>query len=183
MDILELVLLCISTCAFYFLSNFFTYNVGVAMEEPTTACSDVGHEMMLDLSALVTLRDIILPLFLIPFFWVPEKKHFVKVAIEGFMYLVTLKAITIFFTILPPSNPECARNKRYNHCFHQMFSGHNSFVLLLCILYLKFLPPRPETHIGIIMTTILYSLFIIMTRAHYTVDVIVSYIIVLLLCA
>ena len=182
MDLLELVLLSISTCAFYFLSNFYTYNVGVAME-PTAACPDVGHEVLPNLSAVVSLRDIILPLFLIPFFWVSEKKHFVKLAIEGFMYLVTLKAITIFFTILPPSNPECARNKRYNHCFHQMFSGHNSFVLLLCILYLKYLPPHQITHIGLITATIFYSLFIIMTRAHYTVDVIVSYMIVLLLCA
>jgi hypothetical protein len=64
-----------------------------------------------------------------------------------------------------------------------MFSGHNSFVLLLCILYLKFLPPRQEIRIGLVTATILYSLFIIMTRAHYTVDVIVSYMIVLLLCA
>ena len=182
MDLLELVLMSISTCAFYFLSNLFTYNVGVAME-PATACPDVGHEIMPDLSAFVTLRDIILPMFLLPFIWVTEKKEFVKAAVEGFMYLVTLKAITIFFTILPPSNPECARNKRYNHCFHQMFSGHNSLVLLLCILYLKHLPPRIEANIGLIMATILYSLFIIMTRAHYTVDVIVSYMIVLLLCA
>jgi hypothetical protein len=150
---------------------------------PAVACPDVGHEIMPDLSALVTLRDIILPLFLLPFIWVQEKKHFAKLAVEGFMYLVTLKAITIFFTILPPSNPECARKKRYNHCFHQMFSGHNSFVLLLCILYLKFLPPRQETQAGLIAATISYSLFIIMTRAHYTVDVIVSYMIVLFLCA
>jgi hypothetical protein len=156
--------------------------VGIAME-PAAACPDVGHEMMPDLSAFVTLRDIVLPLFLIPFLWVSEKKHFIKLAVEGFMYLVTLKAIAIFFTILPPSNPECAKNKRYNHCFHQMFSGHNSFVLLLCILYLKFLPPRQEIRIGLVTATILYSLFIIMTRAHYTVDVIVSYMIVLLLCA
>jgi hypothetical protein len=182
MDLLELVLLSICTCAFYFLSNFYTYNVGVAMA-PAVACPDVGHEIMPDLSALVTLRDIILPLFLLPFIWVQEKKHFAKLAVEGFMYLVTLKAITIFFTILPPSNPECARKKRYNHCFHQMFSGHNSFVLLLCILYLKFLPPRQETQAGLIAATISYSLFIIMTRAHYTVDVIVSYMIVLFLCA
>lgn len=181
MEVFELILLVVCTCAFYFMSNLFTYNVGIAMN-PMASLPDVGHELLFDLSDYVSIRDWILIVFIIPMIWVKRKKEFVLSAIEGFMYIVTLKAITIFFTLLPPSNQECARMRRYNHCFHQIFSGHNSFVLFLCILYWKHLPNHWVIRWMLISSTVLYSLLIIMTRAHYTVDVIVSYIIVLLLC-
>ena len=178
---LELILHVVCTCAFYFMSNFFTYNVGMAVN-PGVSLPDVGHELLYNLSEHVAIRDILLLLFFIPLFWVGPKKEFIKHGVEGFMYIITLKAITIFFTLLPPSNQECAKMRKYNHCFHQVFSGHNSLALLLCILYLKYLPDNGVIRCGLVCSTVFYSLFIIMTRAHYTVDVIVSYIIVLLLC-
>lgn len=178
-DIIDLVLSSVSTGAFYFLSNYHTYNIGTSM-----ACSpplhDFFHDILPDLSRYVNWRDFLLPLFFIPLIFVVNRGTFVLQLIEGFMYIVTLKAITIFFTFLPPSNPGCAQKKQVNHCFHQMFSGHNSLVVLLCILYLFHVREKSIKMIFILLT-IIYSFFILMTRAHYTVDVIVSYIIVLLM--
>jgi hypothetical protein len=186
-EILDLVLLTVSTCLFYFLSNFHTYNIGIK-EGFQSPLKDALHDMLPDLSKYVYLRDVVLPLFIVPLFFVYKNGTFVQYVYEfweSFMFIVMLKAITIFFTFLPASNPECARKKQVNHCFHQIFSGHNSFVLLLCLLYLKYLA-WSEYHfilIAVIVCTILYSFFILMTRAHYSVDILISYIIVFLMYA
>jgi hypothetical protein len=181
---IDLVLLCISTAAFYFLSNYFTYNIGIA-SPPTKPLFDVFHDILPDLSSYVSFRDLVIPLFFIPLVLLSWSSlgNLVYEFVEGFMYLVTLKAITIFFTFLPPSNTRCAEKRQLNHCFHQIFSGHNSFILLLCILLTKYLPWNRYKHVVTIqwVATVLYSIFILMTRAHYSVDVILSYIIVFLL--
>ena len=141
---------------------------------------DFFHDILPDLSYWVNWRDYILPLFFLPILFTAHPLKVILQFIEGFMYIITLKAITIFFTFLPPSNPGCSQKKQVNHCFHQMFSGHNSLVVLLCILYMFHVREKGIKMIFILLT-ILYSFFILMTRAHYTVDVIVSYIIVLLI--
>lgn len=184
-DIIDLILCWICTISFYFLSNYYTFNVGTSLP-PSKPLHDVFHDMLPNLSEWVTLRDYILPIFFIPLLLLSygDVCELLLLFCEGFMYIVTLKAITIFFTFLPPSNTKCAEKKQINHCFHQIFSGHNSFVLLLCILYLQFLPwNKYKLHVILIcISTFLYSMFILMTRAHYSVDVILSYIIVILLC-
>lgn len=178
-SILDIVLLSVSTAAFYFLSNYHTYNIGTSVP-CAPPLLDFFHDVLPDLSDKVKWRDYILPLFFVPIFWTDATTSMIFHFIEGFSYIVTLKAITIFFTFLPPSNPRCAEKKEINHCFHQMFSGHNSLVVLLCMLYIKYIKPK-KYHIWFIIVTVMYSCFILMTRAHYTVDIIVSYIIVLLL--
>ena len=178
-ELLDLSLSAISTAAFYFLSNYHTYNIGTS-GPCAPPLQDFFHEILPDLSASVKWRDIILPLFFIPILFVKDIRQFLYFFIKGFSYIITLKAITIFFTFIPPSNPRCAEKKEVNHCFHQMFSGHNSLIVLLCILYITYIPNK-SAHILFVLCTILYSVFILMTRAHYTVDVIVSYIVVILL--
>lgn len=178
-DILELCLASISSGALYFLSNYHTYNIGVA-----TPCllplQDFFHDILPDWSTCVHWRDYILPIFFLPLLFIDNRSNIIYHLIQGFMYIITLKAITIFFTFIPPSNPKCAEKKQVNHCFHQIFSGHNSLIVLICVLYM-FQTKSALCKLGLIMVMIMYSLFILMTRAHYTVDIIVSYIIVLLL--
>lgn len=181
-DFFELTLRCICTAAVYFLSNYYTYNLGTSapIQQPLF---DVFHDILPDLSKWVSLRDIILPIFFIPLFFLRQGtlNQFMYTFVEGFMYLVTLKAITIFFTFLPPSNTKCAEKRQINHCFHQIFSGHNSFTLLACILFTKYIKDNKVLLLWQWIITFAYSFFILMTRAHYSVDIIVSYIIVLLL--
>lgn len=178
-NLLDLLLGSVSTGAFYFLSNYHTYNIGI--DSPICPpLKDFFHDILPDLSHFAKWRDYILPIVLVPLvcmsysdsLWV--LRHFV----EGFMYITTLKAITIFFTFIPPSNLVCAEKKQINHCYHQMFSGHNSLVLLLALLYSSVLSKHKYIFLAFTLT---YSIFILMTRAHYTVDIIVSYIIVWLL--
>lgn len=176
---LDIFLIVISTCAFYFLANYHTYVIGSSLGKQQPL-KDTLHDILPDLSAHVVWRDYILPLFFIPFLFIKNKTQIIKLFIEGFMYLITLKAITIFFTFIPSSNSKCAEKKQLNHCYHQMFSGHNSVVVLLLLLFLYY-TPWTNYMILFIIAVILYSLLILATRAHYTVDILVSYIIVYLL--
>ena len=185
--IINLILACIATSAFYFLANYHSYNLGTKLP-PSPPLHDFMHNILPDLSDNVKWRDIILPLVFIPLFLLPwqSSREILFYFIEGFAFLITLKAITIFFTFIPPSNPKCAERKQLNHCYHQMFSGHNSFVALLCLLYLTYIPHNANLRFNILRICCMgfmafYSIFILMTRAHYTVDIIVSYIIVWLM--
>lgn len=181
MELLDLFLMGVSTAAFYFLANYHTYNLGVAAEYQKPL-EDFFHDVLPNMSNYIKWRDYILVVCVIPLFFMPFKTacEVLYYFVEGFIYVVTLKAITIFFTQLPSSNQRCAKEKQMNHCFHQMFSGHNSFVTMLCILYCKNIK-QANARIAMISFMVMYSFFILMTRAHYTVDVLVSYIIVWLL--
>lgn len=177
----DLVLRTIMTTVVYGLANYHTYQVGTQKECTSKPLQDVMHDILPDWSRYVHCRDIILPLFFIPFIFLQSKLNFILDLWNYFLIIVTLKAITIFFTFLPPSNPDCHKKKYINHCYHQIFSGHNSLVFLLYLLYLKHGGPVLfEFNSMLFVPVILYSLLILMTRAHYTVDILVSYIIVFL---
>lgn len=94
------LLAAISTGAFYFLANYHTYLVGssVAHAKPLP---DFFHEVLPDLGEHVKLRDWLLPLFFIPMLFVTDVWGCLRHFVEGFTYIITLKAITIFFTIIP----------------------------------------------------------------------------------
>lgn len=168
------------TTIVYFMANYHTYQIGVECNE--RPLFDALHEMLPDLSRWVYIRDLILPVFLIPLVFVGNKSAFIGDFINYFLVIITFKAITIFFTFIPPSHPECGKKKYVNHCFHQMLSGHNSFMFLLFLLYVKHGVVVGDEMLlfGFIMV-IMYACLILMTRAHYTVDILVSFIIVYLL--
>lgn len=173
-----LVVRSIMTMIVYTLSNYYTYQTGIE-QGCNKPLKDIMHDILPDISHHVYVRDIALCFLFIPILWVKNKALFLFQLWEGFMILVTLKAITIFFTYCPPSNPDCQEKRYLNHCYHQMFSGHNSLALLLVMLYAMHGTFLPLYLLVAIM--IGYSLLILMTRAHYTVDVVVSYIITWLL--
>ena len=130
-----------------------------------------------NLSNNVSIRDAILLLFLIPFVIVKNKISFLNELWTVFMIVVLIKAVCIFFTIMPSSHPRCFEKKYVNHCFHNSISGHAGFFLLLALLYIR----HGVFNEYILIFAGLYGLLIVMTRAHYTVDVITALIVTYLL--
>lgn len=177
MMLIDLLIRSTWTCIVYTLSNYHTYQVGIK-EGCNRPLKDIGHDMLPDWSHKVHIRDYILPLLFAPILFVSAPIELILQLWEGFLILITLKAITIFFTYCPPSNPDCHIKRYVNSCFHQMFSGHNSLSLLLFILYCKH---TSWNRLLMFIPFFMYSLLILMTRAHYTVDIVVSYIITFLL--
>lgn len=158
------------TCILYCIANGFTYDHGVHNPCDVRPLQDTLHTFLPDLSRWVYVRDVILCMFFLPFFYVTNKWTFVQQLISGFMVVLLVKAVSIFFTFIPPSNPHCKEKKYVNHCFHSSTSGHASLTLLLAILYLQhgLFNEKEEIVYGIVL---LYCIFILMTRAHYTVDI------------
>jgi hypothetical protein len=163
-----MILLTILTCIMYLLANGFTYYIGTDITSHCGApLKDVLHMFLPDLSKWVHARDALLIFFVLPIIFIKNKVRFILEFWDRFMLIVAFKAICIFFTFLPPSNPDCSQKKYRNHCFHNAVSGHTAFTLLLTIMYTRY--GICNNYIYII--TALYFIFILMTRAHYTKDV------------
>jgi hypothetical protein len=179
-EISSLIFRTILTTIVYVLANYHTYNVGIQQNEPPL--QDVMHDMLPNLSKMPYIRDACLPLFLIPMFFIANnivRQNFIFDLWNSFLIIVTLKAITIFFTFVPPSNTYCHQTRQINHAYHQIFSGHNSFVFLLYLLYVKY--GAFNASLMNFLPFMMYSFLILITRCHYSVDILVSYIIVYLL--
>lgn len=179
-----MILLTILTCIMYLLANGFTYHIGTNNDihcgEPL---KDVLHDILPDLSRWVYARDAILIFFMIPILFIKNKINFIMEFWDRFMLIVAFKAICIFFTFLPPSNPDCAQKKYLNHCFHNAVSGHTAFALLLAIMYTRFISGLCNHSIYLYIIVALYCIFILMTRAHYTKDILEAVIMVTMVTA
>lgn len=180
MELKDLILRTILTACVYFMANYHTFKIGITQNSPPL--QDCFHDILPNLSTYPYIRDLVLPLFLIPLFLIKncaQRQSLILEFWDIFIVIITLKAITIFFTFLPPSNTYCHETRQLNHTYHQMFSGHNSFVFLLFLLYIKYGVLEPN--LINFLPFLCYSLLILITRCHYTVDIVVSFIIVYLL--
>jgi len=95
-----------------------------------------------------------------------------------FLIILLVRALTIVSTILP-KHEKCDDNLNWydyirGQCYDKVFSGHISFVLLLCLIMLREKILSVPTFFAI-LTTQFAS--IILTRSHYTVDVILGIVI------
>ena len=126
------------------------------------------------------LNNLICILTLIPLFYTNnEDMYFDFVAL---LLIVNInRDITINLTILP-KNKECDLSKRnylyqglLGACYDKIFSGHTAFVFLLTLLYYS------NSVITNVPVLILWNIFnaisILLIRAHYTIDVVVSFLV------
>ena len=95
-----------------------------------------------------------------------------------------IRAITINLTILPPSDEACDREKfsiielLHGHCSDKIFSGHQSVATIIGLAMMQAGLISPLTglaHSGIV------GALLIATRAHYSVDVFLGFLIPVLL--
>ena len=171
----------VMTIVIYTMANYYTYCIGTSTGCHDKPLHDVMHDILPDMSRHVHWRDIVLLMLLLPFLWVRDKMGFLTDFCEVFMLVIFIKAVCIFFTYVPPSNPDCHEKKYLNHCYHSQISGHAAFVMILAILYLKYSVLDETWHWLVYFTVFMYCIMILVTRAHYTTDVISSIIVTWLL--
>ena len=89
--------------------------------------------------------------------------------------VIFLRSLTTVVTVLP--SPICGMKKveAIGGCHDCIFSGHTSMTLIFSYFIYLCIPDLKELLIGY---SILTSFFIIVTRSHYTIDVIVAWIVV-----
>ncbi len=130
---------------------------------------DVCFKYFPNLEKYENLSDIITILIVLPIFLYPQ------LLIEYIGYWISIfviRSITIRLTVLPKSN-NCETNNYINlgTCYEQIFSGHFSSGLLATMLYYKYnLISLPMLYI----LNIINGSIILVTRHHYTIDIVVA---------
>lgn len=166
------------TIVVYLLSNSFTFKIGSKLScQPPLY--DVMHNILPNWSKNVHIRDWVLILMICPIIFLKNLWVYIPELWNNFMIVVLIKAVSIFFTYLPSSHPSC-QSPNYldlNHCHHQSVSGHAAFCAILGLLYI-----RGGFNIYIIeIIVFLYCMLILVSRAHYSLDVIHGVLFVILI--
>ena len=148
--------------------------------------NDILFDFTPDLHNYYYIVNLIIFILLIPLFINPKKKYFISI-FKYFSIIIFIRCITTCVTIMPPIK-DCKiklenKNNIYNyiigHCNDKIFSGHTSFMLILFFVIYKYKILKSNYLIIYGLLILLNSFLIILTRSHYTVDVILAYIIVI----
>jgi len=141
---------------------------------------DIIHSNTLNMNKYKYIPDYLAFVFLLPLLYTQDNKcisMFFKIG----AIIVILRSISILATDMPRSDIECNQSelKNYNlffgHCYDKMFSGHVALTLLSLLILYHFNKINDGQMLFSILFHIVYSCFIIITRSHYTVDVLISY--------
>ena len=148
---------------------------------------DLIFDNSIDLSDWKIATNILLIIFIIPYFQNNGFKAF-TFFIKFFSIIVAIRIISSTITDIPSSDPKCAtikenlswKNYITGHCFDKIFSGHTAITLTLILVAKKYNLLTMNKTILLILLQMIYSyFFLICTRGHYSVDVFLSYIIVI----
>ena len=138
---------------------------------------DVIHSLTPNLSrfeAIIDLFPIIIGIY--TFYTMLKNKANISALIRSIAIIYILRAITTRVTILP--SPICEKLKvvsAVGGCYDCIFSGHTALMLIFAYYIYK---QNPKHKPYLIAYCILGSVFIIVTRSHYTIDVLVAWIVV-----
>lgn len=141
---------------------------------------DIIHSITPDLNQYEYLINVII-LILFIYVVVFERKYFEWYTfIYIFLIIILLRSVISVVTILPSSHPSCTNGSNGMNflsyftggCNDKIFSGHMALLLLLLLL-IKCQKWKK------ILIGVLYGILLIITRSHYTVDIIVSIIVTL----
>ena len=121
----------------------------------------------------------IIPLLIISsLFYLPITTKIMEEFFIKFFIILIIRALTTFTTILP-KHEKCEVNLKWTSlllggCYDKLFSGHTAFTTLWTLIFLneKFINTFQFWFINLIN-----SVAIITTHSHYTVDVILGFII------
>ena len=156
------------------LSSYVTDELGIWFYELQTnenRIFDLVHEFTPDFHEYGGIVNLIPLLFLGTFLF--TKGNLIWEFAEKFLVLIFLRSLTIMFTILP-KHEKCSKRFQWSNCllgqcYDKIFSGHTALTTLAALLLTRagYIP----VWLGISFVT-LEVLFILVTRSHYSVDVI-----------
>jgi len=145
---------------------------------------DISHEHLPDYSNYEQFANILIILLVLslPLF------SFGSGAINEFIaYMITInitRDVINHLTILPKTTKKCTyRNTIFDSifggCYDKIFSGHAATIFLITLLYYKY---DIVTNIPVlVLINLLSSITLVLARCHYTIDIVVSFIVVTLM--
>lgn len=163
---------------FLLFSNYCTNELGknfYGHKWEETKIYDILHENTPDFHEWKEVNDIIPITIILSTFFIKQPLPLVKEFLGKYLLIMSFRALTMMSTILP-KHEKCDPTLTFIHmlkgqCYDKVFSGHMSFVLLSTLIYLRE---------GIISIPTFLALnasqfaSIILTRSHYTVDVLLA---------
>ena len=161
------------------LSSYVTDELGIWFYEKQlneNKVFDLIHEFTPDFHEYGGIVNLIPLLFLGTFLF--TKGNLIWEFAEKFLILIFLRSITIFFTILP-KHENCFKRFQWStclvgQCYDKIFSGHTALTVLAALLLNRggYIP----TWLGFLFVGV-ETLFILLTRSHYSVDVLFAMVI------
>ena len=137
-----------------------------------------------DLRHFKYIMNPILIIFILPYI-INNKLIYLINYLKLFSLIVSFRIITSTITEIPSSDPNCLLYKnggilKYlsGHCFDKIFSGHTACTLLLILIAYDKKLLSYKKYLVYQILQLLYSFMLIFTKGHYSVDVFLSYIIV-----
>lgn len=129
------------------------------------------------------INDYIPSLFLILYIYLcinKKKINGISYILIGLSVIFIIKYILAFATILPDSSGKCKLNLTKGACNDLLCSGHFSIVLLTYLLIVKYKLLNKNVSNILLFIVILYSIIPVLSKHHYTIDILVALIIVIL---
>ena len=165
-------------------SNYWTHYLGMWFYEHNNSNGqifDLGHSLTPDLSEYKPYNDIIVSMTALSFLFVPNGLSLFKEFGAKFILILVVRALTTVSTILP-KHEKCESTPKFSRfwigqCYDKVFSGHTSFVLLATLIYLREGIVSWPSFLAINLTNITG---ILLTRSHYSVDIVLAVLITLL---
>ncbi len=170
-------LLCISII---FISNYLVELIGQwhYSKEDSKYPFDLSHFFLPDLHTQKWVVNI-LPIALLGFCFLQSNSTILfKDAIPLLLIIFVLRALTTLSTILP-KHEQCVEPDLFylflgNGCYDKIFSGHMSFVTLFSLILYKHSNISFST---LALLNLAQAAFILVARTHFTVDVLLGFII------
>lgn len=155
------------------LSSYVTDELGIwfyELQSNENKVFDVIHAFTPDFHEYGGIVNLIPLLFLGTFLF--TKGNLIWEFAEKFLLLIFIRSLTIFLTILP-KHENCSKRFQWSNCltgqcYDKIFSGHTCLTVLAALLLVRNAYIPAWLGIGF---TVLETLFILLTRSHYSIDV------------
>ena len=158
--------------------NSLTQKIGKGHYHDNDRLYDICHTYLPDYGKYEIIGNLYI-IFIVLFVFL-KPSHTVLILFELFAYLVPIyfvRSILTLVTVLPKSSP-CVYDPltafMNGGCYDKIFSGHTASVFILTLLLNKYnIISIPV----LILLNFINVLIILLTRTHYTIDVVVSFLI------
>ena len=171
------MLLLINVLSFYNENHYESYySSRIKNNKTTPKVYDIGHKYLPNIAQYEYIINVILGLVACSFFIYP--KIFLPFCIL-FLVIIVIRMITIQLTVLPKTTCDIKTSFDLSgYCYDKIFSGHTAF---MCLLTLFLYNLKKMSIYALIIINVLYGMLIIAARSHYTIDVVVAFIVTLLI--
>lgn len=147
------------------------YNNRIINNKTTPKIYDIAHKYLPNFYKYDNIHHVLTILFTIPIFF---NFNMLQEYLGFWIVIFIIRSITMTVTILPKYK-ECTYDgvrPFVGGCYDKIFSGHFVSVFLATLLYLKYGWIKMPL---LVIINIINTLSILLSRGHYTVDVIVAF--------